>query len=53
MADMPKPKKIAIMENHALKGKGFASLLSSHPKVEERIERLQKMQREMKRGFRG
>ena len=37
----------------APKGKGVASLLSSHPKVEERIERLQKMQREMERGFRG
>ena len=37
----------------ALKGKGMASLLSSHPPVEKRIERLQNMQREMERGFRG
>lgn len=30
----------------------MASLFSSHPKVEKRIERLQAMQREMDRGFR-
>ena len=36
----------------ALKGNKMASLFSSHPKVEKRIERLQDMQREMERGFR-
>ncbi len=36
----------------ALKGNAMASLFSSHPKVEKRIERLQNMQREMERGFR-
>ena len=34
----------------ALKGKGMASLFSSHPAVEKRIERLQNMQRQMERG---
>ena len=37
----------------ALKGNTVASLFSSHPPVEKRIERLQNMQREMERGFRG
>ncbi|MDA1348484.1 MAG: zinc metalloprotease HtpX [Chloroflexi bacterium] len=35
----------------ALKGDKMASLFSSHPKVEKRIERLQNMQRESERGF--
>ena len=34
----------------ALKGKNMAALLSSHPPVEKRIERLQDMQRSMERG---
>ncbi len=34
----------------ALKSDGVASLFSSHPKVDKRIERLQMMQREMERG---
>jgi heat shock protein HtpX len=37
----------------ALKGNTAASLFSSHPPVEKRIERLQRMAREMERGFRG
>ena len=36
-----------------LKGDKMASLLSSHPQVDKRIERLRNMQREMERGFRG
>ena len=35
----------------ALKGNSMASLFSSHPPVEKRIERLQNMQRQMERGF--
>jgi heat shock protein HtpX len=35
----------------ALKSDGVASLFSSHPKVDKRIERLQAMQREMERGL--
>ena len=35
----------------ALKGDMLASLFSSHPKVEDRIERLRQMQRESERGF--
>ena len=35
----------------ALKGDALASLFSSHPKVEDRIERLRQMQRESERGF--
>ena len=35
----------------ALKGNKVASLFSSHPPVEKRIERLQSMQRDMERGF--
>jgi heat shock protein HtpX len=35
----------------ALKRDGMASLFSSHPPVEKRIERLQNMQRQMERGF--
>ena len=35
----------------ALKGTSMANLFSSHPKVEDRIERLRNMQREMERGF--
>ena len=35
----------------ALKGDKMASLFSSHPKVEQRIERLRNMQREGERGF--
>ena len=35
----------------ALKGSSMANLFSSHPKVEDRIERLRNMQREMERGF--
>ena len=34
----------------ALKGDKMASLFSSHPKIEQRIERLQNMQRESERG---
>ena len=34
----------------ALQGKSMAALLSSHPPVEKRIERLQNMQRAMERG---
>jgi heat shock protein HtpX len=34
----------------ALKGDTVASLFSSHPPVEKRIERLQNMQRQMERG---
>lgn len=37
----------------ALKGESIAALFSSHPPVEKRIERLQNMQRQMERGFRG
>ena len=37
----------------ALKGNTMASMFSSHPAVEKRIERLQNMQRESERGFRG
>ena len=37
----------------ALKGNTMASLFSSHPAVEKRIVRLQNMQRESERGFRG
>jgi heat shock protein HtpX len=36
---------------NALKGNKTASLLSSHPPVEKRIERLRDMQRELERGF--
>ena len=36
-----------------LKDGGVASLLSSHPPVDQRIERLREMQREMERGLRG
>ena len=36
---------------NALKGKGAASLLSSHPPLEKRIERLRNMQQQMERGF--
>ena len=35
----------------ALKGNNMASLFSSHPGVEKRIDRLQNMQRQMERGF--
>ena len=35
----------------AIKIDGMASLFSSHPKVDKRIERLQMMQREMERGY--
>ena len=35
----------------ALKGDKMASMFSSHPGVEKRIERLQNMQRQMERGF--
>ena len=35
----------------ALKGDKMASLFSSHPKIEQRIERLQNMQRSSERGF--
>ena len=34
----------------ALKGGGTASMLSSHPRVDQRIERLREMQRQMERG---
>ena len=37
----------------ALKGENMARIFSSHPPVEKRIERLQNMQRQMERGFRG
>ena len=37
----------------ALKGKGMASMFSSHPALDKRIERLQNMQRQMERGVRG
>ena len=37
----------------ALKGDKMASMFSSHPNVEKRIERLQNMQRQLERGFRG
>ena len=37
----------------ALKGKGMASMFSSHPALDKRIERLQNMQRQMERGGRG
>lgn len=36
-----------------LKDDKIASLFSSHPKVEDRIQKLQEMQRQMERGFRG
>ena len=36
----------------AFKGNNFASLFSSHPSVDKRIERLQNMQRQMERGIR-
>ncbi len=36
---------------NALKKNGPASLLSSHPRVEDRIERLRDMEREFERGF--
>jgi heat shock protein HtpX len=35
----------------ALKNNKMASLFSSHPPVEKRIERLQNMQRQMEQGF--
>ena len=35
----------------ALKGDGMKTMLSSHPPVEKRIERLRDMQRQMERGF--
>jgi heat shock protein HtpX len=35
----------------ALKGDKMAALLSSHPPVEKRVERLREMQRQMERGF--
>lgn len=37
----------------ALKGNTMASMFSSHPSVEKRIEKLQNMQRQMEGGFRG
>lgn len=37
----------------ALKDDGMSRLFSSHPPVEKRIERLQDMQQQMDRGFRG
>ena len=37
----------------ALKSDGMARLFSSHPSVEQRIERLQDMQRQLERGIRG
>ena len=37
----------------ALKGRGMASMFSSHPALDKRIERLQNMQRQMERGGRG
>ena len=36
---------------NAVKGNKAAKLLSSHPPVEDRIERLREMQRQMERGF--
>ena len=36
---------------NAVKGNAAAKLLSSHPPVEDRIERLREMQRQMERGF--
>ncbi len=41
----------AFFGGPALKGNAVASLLSSHPPVDKRIERLRSMQREMERGF--
>ena len=35
----------------ALKGNSMASMFSSHPPVDKRIERLREMQRQMERGF--
>ena len=35
----------------ALKGNKMAAMLSSHPPVEKRIERLREIQRQMERGF--
>ena len=36
-----------------LKDGGMASLFSSHPPVDQRIERLREMQRDLERGLRG
>ncbi len=41
----------AFMFVNALKKDGMASLFSSHPRVEDRVERLRNMQRQMERGF--
>ena len=40
----------AFMFVNALKKNGMGSLFSSHPRVEDRIERLRNMQRQMERG---
>lgn len=41
----------AFMVVNALKKNSMASLFSSHPRVEDRVERLRNMQRQMERGF--
>lgn len=41
----------AFMFVNALKKDGMASMFSSHPRVEDRVERLRNMQRQMERGF--
>ena len=41
----------AFMFVNALKKGSMSSMFSSHPRVEDRVERLRNMQRQMERGF--